>query len=268
MSLLHVEGLKKVYTTRFGGQQVEALRDVNFEVEEGEYVAIMGESGSGKTTLLNILAALDRPTAGSVLLDGKDLAGVRESDMAAFRRDHLGFVFQEFNLLDTFSLKDNICLPLVLAGKKYPEMKKRLDDLAPRLGIAAILKKYPYEVSGGQKQRAAVARALITNPRIILADEPTGALDSRSSDELLRLFGEINEGGQTILMVTHSVGAASRAGRVLFIRDGVVFHQLFRGDDTPDAFYRRISDTLTILATGADIRDAHGDSAVSGGDVR
>lgn len=252
MSLLHVEGLKKVYTTRFGGQQVEALRDVNFEVEEGEYVAIMGESGSGKTTLLNILAALDRPTAGSVLLDGKDLAGVRESDMAAFRRDHLGFVFQEFNLLDTFSLKDNICLPLVLAGKSWREMEQRLLPLTQRLGIDQLLAKYPYEVSGGQKQRAAVARALITNPRLILADKPTGALDSRATDELLRLFADVNRRGQTILMVTHSVKAASTAGRVLFIRDGEVYHQLYRGEDSDAAFYEKIAGTLTVLATGGD----------------
>lgn len=250
MSLLHVEGLKKVYTTRFGGQQVEALRDVNFEVEEGEYVAIMGESGSGKTTLLNILAALDRPTAGSVLLDGKDLAGVRESDMAAFRRDHLGFVFQEFNLLDTFSLKDNICLPLVLAGKSWREMEQRLLPLTQRLGIDQLLAKYPYEVSGGQKQRAAVARALITEPRILLADEPTGALDSRATDELLDLFGQINAAGQTILMVTHSVRAASRAGRVLFIKDGRVFHQIYRGEVTSEQLYQKISDTLTMLQGG------------------
>ena len=250
MSLLHVEGLKKVYTTRFGGQQVEALRDVNFEVEEGEYVAIMGESGSGKTTLLNILAALDRPTAGSVLLDGKDLAGVRESDMAAFRRDHLGFVFQEFNLLDTFSLKDNICLPLVLAGKSWHEMEQRLLPLTQRLGIDQLLAKYPYEVSGGQKQRAAVARALITEPRILLADEPTGALDSRATDELLDLFGQINAAGQTILMVTHSVRAASRAGRVLFIKDGHVFHQIYRGEATSEQLYQKISDTLTMLQGG------------------
>ncbi len=250
MSLLHVEGLKKVYTTRFGGQQVEALRDVNFEVEEGEYVAIMGESGSGKTTLLNILAALDRPTAGSVLLDGKDLAGVRESDMAAFRRDHLGFVFQEFNLLDTFSLKDNICLPLVLAGKGWREMEQRLLPLTQRLGIDQLLAKYPYEVSGGQKQRAAVARALITEPRILLADEPTGALDSRATDELLDLFGQINAAGQTILMVTHSVRAASRAGRVLFIKDGRVFHQIYRGEATSEQLYQKISDTLTMLQGG------------------
>ena len=250
MSLLHVEGLKKVYTTRFGGQQVEALRDVNFEVEEGEYVAIMGESGSGKTTLLNILAALDRPTAGSVLLDGKDLAGVRESDMVTFRRDHLGFVFQEFNLLDTFSLKDNICLPLVLAGKSWREMEQRLLPLTQRLGIAQLLAKYPYEVSGGQKQRAAVARALITQPRILLADEPTGALDSRATDELLDLFGQINAAGQTILMVTHSVRAASRAGRVLFIKDGRVFHQIYRGEATSEQLYQKISDTLTMLQGG------------------
>ena len=250
MSLLHVEGLKKVYTTRFGGQQVEALRDVNFEVEEGEYVAIMGESGSGKTTLLNILAALDRPTAGSVLLDGKNLAGVRESDMAAFRRDHLGFVFQEFNLLDTFSLKDNICLPLVLAGKSWREMEQRLLPLTQRLGIDQLLAKYPYEVSGGQKQRAAVARALITEPRILLADEPTGALDSRATDELLDLFGQINAAGQTILMVTHSVRAASRAGRVLFIKDGRVFHQIYRGEATSEQLYQKISDTLTMLQGG------------------
>ena len=250
MSLLHVEGLKKVYTTRFGGQQVEALRDVNFEAEEGEYVAIMGESGSGKTTLLNILAALDRPTAGSVLLDGKDLAGVRESDMAAFRRDHLGFVFQEFNLLDTFSLKDNICLPLVLAGKSWREMEQRLLPLTQRLGIDQLLAKYPYEVSGGQKQRAAVARALITEPRILLADEPTGALDSRATDELLDLFGQINTAGQTILMVTHSVRAASRAGRVLFIKDGRVFHQIYRGAATSEQLYQKISDTLTMLQGG------------------
>ena len=250
MSLLHVEGLKKVYTTRFGGQQVEALRDVNFEVEEGEYVAIMGESGSGKTTLLNILAALDRPTAGSVLLDGKDLAGVRESDMAAFRRDHLGFVFQEFNLLDTFSLKDTICLPLVLAGKSWREMEQRLLPLTQRLGIDQLLAKYPYEVSGGQKQRASVARALITEPRILLADEPTGALDSRATDELLDLFGQINAAGQTILMVTHSVRAASRAGRVLFIKDGRVFHQIYRGEATSEQLYQKISDTLTMLQGG------------------
>ena len=252
MSMLEVSGLRKVYTTRFGGSQVEALKNVNFSVEQGEYVAIMGESGSGKTTLLNILAALDRPTGGSVLLDGRDLARIRESEVAAFRRDNLGFVFQDFNLLDTFTLEDNIYLPLVLAGKPYQEMHRRLEPIAARLGIADLLKKYPYEVSGGQKQRAAVARAMITDPRLILADEPTGALDSRATDELLRLFGEVNRQGQTVLMVTHSVRAASTAGRVLFIKDGEVFHQLYRGDSTDEQLYQKISHTLTLLATGGD----------------
>ena len=251
MSILEVTGLKKTYTTRFGGNRVEALRSVSFSVEEGEYVAIMGESGSGKTTLLNILAALDKPTGGTVRLDGKDLSHIKESNVAAFRRDHLGFVFQDFNLLDTFSLEDNIYLPLVLAGKRYPEMKERLAPIAAQLGISDILKKYPYEVSGGQKQRAAVARALITNPRLILADEPTGALDSKATDELLKLFGEINHNGQTILMVTHSVKAASHAGRVLFIKDGEVFHQIYRGNSTNEQLYQKISDTLTVLATRA-----------------
>lgn len=254
MNILEVNHLKKTYTTRYGSNQVEALKNVNFTVEEGEYVAIMGESGSGKTTLLNILAALDRPTGGSVLLDGRDLSKVRDAARAAFRRDHLGFVFQDFNLLDTFTLEDNIYLPLVLAGRPHGEMKERLAPLAARLGIDGLLKKYPYEVSGGQKQRAAVARALITRPRLLLADEPTGALDSRATDELLSLLGEINAGGQTILMVTHSVKAASRAGRVLFIRDGEVFHQIYRGDSTGEELYQKISDTLTIIATGGDRR--------------
>lgn len=250
MPLLEVQHLQKVYTTRFGGQQVQALADVEFSVEPGEYVAIMGESGSGKTTLLNILAALDRPTAGEVLLNGRALSDVRERDLAAFRRAHLGFVFQDFNLLDTFSLRDNIFLPLVLAGKAYGEMDRRLKPIAERLGIADLLDKYPYEVSGGQKQRTAVARALITDPQLVLADEPTGALDSRAADSLLELFGEINRAGQTILMVTHSVRAASHAGRVLFLRDGRVYHQLDRGSESQESQFRRISQTLTELTQG------------------
>ena len=254
MSLLTVNHLRKIYTTRFGGNKVEALKDVNFEVEPGEYVAIMGESGSGKTTLLNILASLDKPTSGSVVLDGMDLSTIRESKVAAFRRDQLGFVFQEFNLLDTFNLEDNIYLPLVLAGKSYKEMQSALKPIAEKLGITELLKKYPYEVSGGQKQRAAVARALITNPKIVLADEPTGALDSRSTDELLYLFSRIHQDGQTILMVTHSVKAASHAQRVLFIKDGVLFHQLYRGNNTIDQQYQKISDTLTMLQTGGEVR--------------
>ena len=252
MPLLDVQHLQKIYSSRFGGSQVEALRSVTFSVEPGEYVAIMGESGSGKTTLLNILAALDRPTAGEVLLNGRALSDIREGDLAAFRRSHLGFVFQDFNLLDTFSLRDNIYLPLVLAGRPYQEMETRLKPLAEQLGISKLLDKYPYEVSGGQKQRAAVARALITGPQLILADEPTGALDSRTADDLLELFGAVNESGQTILMVTHSVKAASHAERVLFLRDGQVYHQLYRGGESYEIQFRRISDTLTVLAQGGE----------------
>ncbi len=252
MAILEVKNLKKIYTTRFGGNQVQALSDVCFSVEQGEYVAIMGESGSGKTTLLNILAALDRPTTGEVLLDGRSLNKVKEKQMSAFRRDNLGFVFQDFNLLDTFTLQDNIFLPLVLSGKRYDEMSGRLKPLAKRLGIEELLGKYPYEVSGGQKQRAAVARALITDPKLILADEPTGALDSRATDSLLRLFNEVNKEGQTILMVTHSTKAASHASRVLFIKDGTVFHQMYRGDNTTEEMYQMISDTLTLITTGGD----------------
>ena len=252
MSILEVSGLRKVYTSRLGGSRVEALRNVSFTVEQGEYVAIMGESGSGKTTLLNILAALDEPTAGTVRLDGHELGKIREKDAAAFRRDNLGFVFQEFNLLDTFTLEDNIYLPLVLMGMSYEDMRARLLPVARELGLTELLKKYPYEVSGGQKQRAAVARAIITEPKLLLADEPTGALDSGSTDELLRLFAAINRAGQTILMVPHSVKAASRAGRVLFIKDGQVFHQLYRGEDDDTRFYQRISDTLTMLQSGGE----------------
>ena len=249
MALLEVKNVKKIYTTRFGAVKVQALNDVNFSVEEGEYVAIMGESGSGKTTLLNILASLDKATSGQVLLGGQNLAEVKQRELCAFRREHLGFVFQDFNLLDTLSLKDNIFLPLVLSGENHTEMEKRLKPLAEKLSISDILEKYPYEVSGGQKQRVAACRALITEPDIILADEPTGALDSKASGKLLRLFGEVNDEGQTILMVTHSIQAASHAKRVLFIKDGCVFHQIYRGNQSKDAMYRMISDALTVLQT-------------------
>lgn len=252
MALLDVQCLEKIYTTRFGGNRVQALSNVSFSVNEGEYVAIMGESGSGKTTLLNILAALDKPTKGEVLLDNKKMSEIKDKELSAFRRDNLGFVFQDFNLLDTFSIKDNIFLPLVLSGDNYKIMEKKLQPIANKLGITDILNKFPYEVSGGQKQRAAVARALITSPRLILADEPTGALDSRSADDMLEIFSEINQMGQTILMVTHSVKAASNAGRILFIKDGEIFHQIYRGGCTNEQLYQKISDTLTLIATGGD----------------
>jgi putative ABC transport system ATP-binding protein len=250
MAILEVNSLKKVYTTRFGGNHVQALSNVSFSIEPGEYVAIMGESGSGKTTLLNILASLDKPTSGEVLLNGKSILAISEKEISAFRRESLGFVFQDFNLLDTFSIQDNIFLPLVLSGKTFGEMDKRLKPIAEKLGIGEILGNYPYEVSGGQKQRAAVARALITKPQLIFADEPTGALDSRAAEGLLQLFNEINDEGQTILMVTHSTKAASHAKRVLFIKDGEVFHQIYKANMSNEEMYQKISDTLTMIATG------------------
>lgn len=253
MTILEVKNLEKIYTSRLGTNQVRALTNVNFSVEQGEYVAIMGESGSGKTTLLNILAALDKPTNGDVKLEEQSLAMIKDKELSSFRRNNLGFVFQDFNLLDTFTLKDNIFLPLVLSGMAYKDMEERLVPIAKKLGITELLAKFPYEVSGGQKQRAAVARALITYPKLVLADEPTGALDSKSTDSLLRVFSDINSEGQTILMVTHSTKAASHAGRVLFIKDGEVFHQIYRGRSTNEQMYQKISDTLTLLATGGEI---------------
>lgn len=250
MSLLEVRNVKKIYTTRFSSNKVQALSDVNFNVEKGEYVAIMGESGSGKTTLLNILAALDRPTNGIVRLNGKDITKIKDKQISSFRREHLGFVFQDFNLLNNFSNKDNILLPLVLAKMKYNDMIHLLIPVARKLGIEELLDKYPYEISGGQKQRVAVARAIITNPELIFADEPTGALDSKSTEELLSVFNTLNENHQTIVMVTHSTKAAAHAKRVLFIKDGQVFHQIYRGEKTMDEMYQCISDTLTLLATG------------------
>ncbi|HHZ05766.1 MAG TPA: ABC transporter ATP-binding protein [Clostridiales bacterium] len=252
MAILEVNNLKKIYTTRFGGNQVQALSNVTFSVNGGEFVAIMGESGSGKTTLLNILASLDKPTSGEVMLNNKNIVSIKEKDIAKFRRDNLGFVFQDFNLLDTFSLKDNIFLPLVLSGKSPKEMDDRIKPISDKLEISSLLEKFPYEVSGGQKQRAAVARALITNPQLILADEPTGALDSRAADHLLNMFEDINNNGQTILMVTHSIKAASSAKRVLFIKDGAVFHQIYKASMTNEEMYQKISDTLTLIATGGE----------------
>ncbi len=252
MSMLTVDHVQKIYATRLGAHKTQALSDVSFTVEEGEFVAIMGESGSGKTTLLNILATLDRPTAGEVTLKGRALSTLKDKEMSAYRREHLGFVFQDFNLLDTFTLKDNILFPLVLSETSIAEMEARLAPLAKLLGIEVILTKFPYEVSGGQKQRAAVARALITQPELVLADEPTGALDSKASKSLLRLFKTVNEQGQTLLMVTHSAQAASYAGRVLFIKDGVVFHQLYRGESDREGFYQKIVTSLSALNDGGE----------------
>ena len=255
MAVLDVKNLKKIYRPRFGGNQVQALSCVNFSVEEGEYVAIMGESGSGKTTLLNIMAALDKPTEGTVLLDGKPLSSIKDKDIAQFRRDNLGFVFQEFNLLDTLTIRENISLALTINRVPAGKIMERVEDMADKLGIRDILDKFPYQVSGGQKQRCACARAMINRPRLILADEPTGALDSHSSQMLLDTIRNMNESlSATILMVTHSVRAASHAGRILFIKDGEVFHQLYRGRKTNDELYQNIADTLTMITTGGDRR--------------
>ena len=252
MALLSVSEVGKIYTTRLGGNKVEALKSVTFDVEKGEYVAIMGESGSGKTTLLNILASLDKATSGEVTLDGKKLSEINEKQISAFRRDNLGFVFQDFNLLDNFSIKDNILLPLVLLGTGYDEMEKRLMPIVESLGIAELIEKYPYELSGGQKQRTAIARAMITQPKLILADEPTGALDSKSTDSVLDIFDDLNKQGQTIVMVTHSTKAAARAGRVLFIKDGTLFHQIYKEEKSFEEMYQAISDALTSLMKGGD----------------
>lgn len=248
--LLEVNNIRKVYTTRLSTQSTEALKNVNFSVDNGEYVAIMGESGSGKTTLLNILATFDKATSGSVLLNNLDLSKLKDKELADFRRDNLGFVFQDFNLLDNFSIKDNILLPLVLANKKYKDMEARLEKVTKPLGIDKLINKYPYEISGGQRQRVAVARAIITNPSLILADEPTGALDSKSTDQLLNVFDKLNEIGQTIIMVTHSVKTAARAKRVLFIKDGVVFHELRKGNATANEMFQKINDTLSLMQAG------------------
>ncbi len=252
MAILEVNHVKKIYKTRTGADEVVALRDVHFTVEKGEFVAIMGESGSGKTTLLNILACLDRPSAGKVLIDGNDYTLLKDDERAIFRRNNLGFIFQDFNLLDNFTVEDNIKLPLVLAGEDYRRMDAKVLPLAKQLGIDSLLKKYPYEVSGGQKQRTAVARALISNPHILFADEPTGALDSRSSTNLLRQLRQINETGQTILMVTHSNVAASYANRVMFIKDGEVFHQIYRGDMSRNEMLDKICDAVTVLMRGGE----------------
>lgn len=250
MPLLEVKNLRKVYSARLKTIQVEALKNITFSVEEGEYVAIMGESGSGKSTLLNLLATLDKPTEGEIFLEEKPVAKIKQKQLCSFRRDNLGFVFQDFNLLDTLSLQDNILLPLVLQGEDCTKKEKEVKELSALLGIETLLNKFPYEVSGGQKQRCAVARALITNPKIILADEPTGALDSKASSKLLKLFSRINKAGQTILMVTHSTQAASNADRVIFIKDGMLFNQIYRGNMNNEELYKKISDTLTVIQTG------------------
>lgn len=250
MDLLQVLNIKKVYNTRLGGKQFAALDTVSFQVANGEFVAIMGASGAGKTTLLNIIASLDKPTSGDILLEGRSFKTIKDRELSAFRRENLGFVFQDFNLLDTFSIRDNILLPLVLSNTAVPELEERLKPVADSLGLSELLDKFPYEVSGGEKQRTAVARAIITRPKLILADEPTGMLDSKAAANLLRIFSDLHHKGQTILMVTHSSMAASHASRVLFIKDGELFSQLYRGEEGQKEFFERIVSNLTVLSDG------------------
>ena len=255
MALLDVRNLKKVYTTRLGSNQVQALSNVNFSVEQGEYVAIMGESGSGKTTLLNILASLDRPTGGEVILNGKNTVDIKEKELSAFRRKNLGFVFQDFNLIHTLTVGENIMLPLTLEGIPVPEIKKRTEEVAKMLGIQQLLSKRTFEISGGQAQRTAVARAVVTNPSLLLADEPTGNLDSKATKDVMELFQMLNETqNAAILMVTHDAFTASYAGRVIFIKDGKLFHELRKGNASRREFFDQIMDVVTLL--GGDLNHA------------
>ena len=252
MAILECKNIKKTYKTK--NIITEALKGVNFSVEKGEFISIMGESGAGKTTLLNIIATLDRATSGVLSLNGKDISTLKSGEIARFRRKELGFVFQDFNLLDQFSNRDNIYLPLVLSEENLSLMEDRLNEIKDRLGISELLDKYPYEISGGQKQRIAIARAIITKPSLLLADEPTGALDSTSSEMILNLFRQVNEDGQTVLVVTHSLRAASYAKRVLFIKDGIVFHEIYRGENEAQGdFMERISQAEFMLGRGKKI---------------
>lgn len=244
--LLNIKNVKKVFGR--GANQTVALKDMNFSINEGEFVAIMGESGSGKSTLLNIIATFDTPTEGSVTIGGQDLSLLKNKEVAKFRRDTLGFVFQDFNVLHTMSNKDNILMPLVLSNMKPNVMEERLSRLAPKLGISEHLEKFPNQISGGQQQRVAIARALISNPSLLLADEPTGALDSKTSTDIMNLFQNINKDNQTILMVTHSTIDAAYASRVVFIKDGILYHEIYRGDETQNEFQKRISDSLSMLS--------------------
>ncbi len=246
--LLSIENLRKTYRTK--DIETEVLRGVNFSVEDGEFVAIIGESGSGKTTLLNIIASFESADEGKVILNNIDILKLKDKEKAEFRRKKLGFVFQEYNILDNFSNKDNVLLPLVLSDVDVKTMEKQLFRVSKFLEIDGILDKYPYEISGGQRQRLAIARGIITEPELLLADEPTGALDSRSSDSCMNLFRKINGENRTILMVTHSLRAASFASRVLFIRDGVIFHELYRKGLSQIEFQEMIGDTFSLLNRG------------------
>ena len=243
--LLEVKHVKKVFGK--GLNRTEALSDMNLLVDTGEFVAIMGESGSGKSTLLQLIATFDQLTEGTIQLNGQSLASLKKRDIAQFRREQLGFVFQEFNILESMTNKDNILMPLILSNQFVHTMQERLDKVSRQLNISDILNQFPNQISGGQKQRVAIARALITNPQLLLADEPTGALDSKSSKQLMQLFQYLNQQQQTILMVTHSTIDASYANRVVFIKDGRLYHEIYRGEESQIVYQKRISDSLAII---------------------
>lgn len=249
MVILELKNVKKTYKAK--NIETKALKGINLSVEKGEFISIMGESGSGKTTLLNIIATFDKATLGSIILNNKNLNLLKDKKISKFRRKELGFVFQDFNLLDQFNNRDNIFLPLVLSNEKVSVMKDRLDKIKTKLGIENLLEKYPYEISGGQKQRVAIGRAIITKPSLLLCDEPTGALDSHSSEMIMNLFSDINKSGQTVLMVTHSLRAASYAKRILFIKDGIIYHEIYRSEnESQSEFMERITNAQFILNRG------------------
>ncbi|WP_100065441.1 ABC transporter ATP-binding protein [Miniphocaeibacter massiliensis] len=247
MSLLTLKNISRIYSSKFSSITVEAIKSISFDIERGEFVAIMGESGSGKSTLLNMIATLDRPTTGEILITNKNISNISDSSISKFRRENIGYIFQDFNLLDTLTVEENIELPLVLSDVNIKEISIRSKKVMKTLGILELREKYPYQISGGEQQRVAIARAMIINPKILLADEPTGALDSKSSSMVLNSLKGLNEAGQTVIMVTHSIVAASKANRVLFIKDGIIFNQLFRGSRSNEEFYELISDTLTVM---------------------
>ena len=250
--ILRISNIEKYYGS--GGNLTKALSDVSFQVLEGEFIGIMGASGSGKTTLLNCISTIDTVSAGHIFLDGTDVTEIREKDIARFRRENLGFIFQEFNLLDTLTVRENISLALTINRLPAGKIMERVEDMADKLGIRDILDKFPYQVSGGQKQRCACARAMINRPRLILADEPTGALDSHSSQMLLDTIRNMNESlSATILMVTHDAFTASYAGRILFLKDGQIFTEILRGNDSRRRFFGKILDVMTML--GGDLAD-------------
>lgn len=250
--ILEVKNIEKYYGNK--SNLTKAIDNINFDVNKGEFVGIMGASGSGKTTLLNCISTIDRVTAGHIIINGEDITKLKGNNLNKFRREELGFIFQDFNLLDTLTAYENIALALTIQKVKANEIDRRVNEIAEKLGIKEILKKYPYQVSGGQKQRIASARAIITNPQLILADEPTGALDSKSAKQLLETFEKLNQNlNATILMVTHDAFTASYADRIIFIKDGKIFSELIKGDDTRKEFFEKIIEVQTLL--GGDLND-------------